>query len=197
MDTKCPYCGTEYKVGENEIGLVVTCQVCGKRFVVESVAQKPEVKEKVIIRAKPSLRAAVFMSAVFVGLGSILGSLFLSAVVGCPEWAGVMGVGMFVGLSLACIGPLLVGKVVYGRTEYIITNKRVIVQEGLMTKTSRQVQVADMRDIFLRRGPFQRLAGLGTISIGSQTTGLMARIRIFDVEEYQWIVDTLESLRTS
>ena len=33
MDIKCPHCGTEYDITQQEFGKFVTCQVCGRGFV--------------------------------------------------------------------------------------------------------------------------------------------------------------------
>ena len=37
----CPHCGTEYEVARNEIGRAVTCQICGKDFVVKVLHKRP------------------------------------------------------------------------------------------------------------------------------------------------------------
>ena len=34
MKIKCPHCGTQYEVGNNEIGKFAECETCGKGFVV-------------------------------------------------------------------------------------------------------------------------------------------------------------------
>ena len=68
-------------------------------------------------------------------------------------------------------------------------------KSGIITKSERQVHVQDMRDIFLRRGLFQRITGTGSISIGSQTKGLLARIVLDDIKEYSLVIETLESLK--
>ena len=34
MNIKCPHCGTEYEVAQKDFGSFVTCESCGKGFVV-------------------------------------------------------------------------------------------------------------------------------------------------------------------
>ena len=41
MNIKCPHCGTEYEVVKDNIGMFVTCESCGKGFVVGA---RPDVK---------------------------------------------------------------------------------------------------------------------------------------------------------
>ena len=93
------------------------------------------------------------------------------------------------GLVLLTIG------LIYSGTEYIFTNKRLIVKSGVITESVRKVHVQDMRDIFLTRGLFQCLTGTGSISIGSQTTGILARIAIVNIAEYARAIEILESLK--
>lgn len=191
MNINCPHCGTEYEVDRDELGSHVECQICGKAFVVRSLKPNslhPE-QERTILHLKPSMAPVVAMCLVPWGpLLVLLGAAFNAAAQGFGTALIVVG-GIVLGLMLLLAG------LAYGRTEYIITSKRVMVKSGIITKSERQVHVQDMRDIFLRRGLFQRITGTGSISIGSQTTGLLARIVLFDIKEYSLVIETLESLK--
>ena len=190
MNIKCPHCGTEYGVEQREIGLQAECQICGKGFVIKSVHKEP-FKEKVLLSVKPSMAPIVPIALLmgipfFLILGAVCGAVVMPNNIG-----GAILMCEFVGLALL----LMFFKLNYSRKECIITNTRVIVKSGIITKCARQVHVQDMRDVFLRRGLFQRMTGTGSISIGSQTTGLLGRIIIVDVKEYQWVIETLERLK--
>lgn len=191
MNSKCPHCGTEYEVEKSELGSHVECQVCGKEFVVRPLKPKTlhSDQERTILHLKPSMAPVV-----------------ASWLVPCVPWLVLLGaafntVEQGFGTGLLVVGAIVLGLILlliglaYSRTEYIITNRRVMVKSGIITKSERQVHVQDMRDIFLRRGLFQRITGTGSISIGSQTTGLLARIVLGDIKEYSLVIETLESLK--
>ena len=190
MNIKCPHCGTKYEVEQSGIGLQVKCQVCGKKFVVKSGNKEPA-KEKVVLSVKPSM-APVVPIVLLIGvpflllLGAICGAMMMPNNIGC---AIVMC--EIIGLVLL----FMLFRLSYSHMECTITNLRVVVRSGVITKCARQVHVQDMRDIFLRRGLFQRMTGTGSISIGSQTTGMLGRIIIEDIKEYQWVIETLEKLK--
>lgn len=38
MNIKCPHCGTEYEVDKDNVGMFVTCESCGKGFVVGAMS---------------------------------------------------------------------------------------------------------------------------------------------------------------
>lgn len=40
MDIKCPHCGTEYEVADEDFGRFVKCEICGKGFVVGTFAAR-------------------------------------------------------------------------------------------------------------------------------------------------------------
>lgn len=190
MNIKCPHCGTEYEVEQSEIGLQVKCQICGKKFAIKS-ALKEHLKEKVILSVKPSL-APVLPMILLIGIPFCLIIGFVCGAVVMPNNIGVaILMCEIAGLALL----IMFFRLNYSRMECIITNMRVIVKSGVITKCTRQVHVQDMRDIFLHRGLFQRMTGTGTISIGSQTTGVLARIVLMDIKEYQWVIETLEKLK--
>lgn len=211
MDIKCPHCGTEYDAEESEYGRFVKCEVCGKGFVAGTSGAKKHnemigatrsaastdatrEQETTILRLKPSLAPIIAKLVVF-SVPLLPFSLMFLFGDGLTSTARVVGIiffvvpGVIVGLVLLTIG------LIYSGTEYIFTNKRLIVKSGVITESVRKVHVQDMRDIFLTRGLFQCLTGTGSISIGSQTTGILARIAIVNIAEYARAIEILESLK--
>lgn len=68
MDAKCPQCGSVYEISEEDIGVIATCESCGKEFEVKAVpsgARKIDMGKK----AKPRLH----------GIESVKYSALLSA----------------------------------------------------------------------------------------------------------------------
>ena len=52
---------------------------------------------------------------------------------------------------------------------YIVQNDRVTIQSGMLTKKEQNIPYRSITDFVLKRGPFDRLLGIGTIQI--QTAG--------------------------
>lgn len=203
IDINCPHCGTEYGVEQSEIGSQVECQVCGEKFVISSSrpkagggrtssSVKKSDKERTIISVKPSIapivvRAFLFIAPIAIFLG-VLG-LKMPSEISCYFFVPLLIVVLFV------LWVLGLTTLIYCKTEYTVTNKRLICKSGIITENIRQVQVQDMRDIFLVRTVTQKITNTGSISIGSQTTGISARIILSNIKEYQSVIATLESLR--
>lgn len=208
MNIKCPHCGTEYDAEESEYGRFVKCEVCGKGFVAGTSGAKKHnemigatrsaastdatrEQETTILRLKPSLAPIIAKLVVF-SVPLLPFSLMFLFGDGLARVVGIIFFvvpGVIVGLVLLTIG------LIYSETEYIVTNKHLIVKSGGITESVRKVHVQDMRDIFLTRGLFQCLTGTGSISIGSQTTGILARIEIVNIVEYARAIEILESLK--
>jgi membrane protein YdbS with pleckstrin-like domain len=56
--------------------------------------------------------------------------------------------------------------------EYIIFDDRITIHKGILTKTEQNIPHRSVTDFILKRGPFDRMLGIGTISI--QTAGQSA-----------------------
>lgn len=205
INIQCPHCGTEYGADQSEIGSQVECQVCGEKFVISNPRPRVEVQkqtktsrepveEKTIMSVKPSIApvvvGAIFIAGPFALLGLLFGFVGLNVVSGAGYW--------FIPLILVIlVVSFVLGmfQLLYSGTEYTVTNKRLISKSGIISENTRQVHVHDMRDIFLFRSVFHKLTDTGSISIGSQTTGIAARIILSNIKEYQSVIATLESLR--
>lgn len=211
MDINCPHCGTEYDAEESEYGKFVKCEVCGKGFVAGTSGAKKRnemigdrrnaastdatrEQETTILRLKPSLAPTIAKILVFSAPYLPIPLMFLLGD-GLTSTARVIGI-IFIAVPGFIMGFwLLLTGLTYSGTEYLITNKRLIVKSGIITESVRTVHVQDMRDIFLTRGVFQCLTGTGSISIGSQTTGIFARIIMVNIVEYACAIEILESLK--
>jgi len=59
----------------------------------------------------------------------------------------------------------------YRTSEYRLLGDRIEFAEGFLTKQHKTVAFSDVREVSLRRGVLQRLAGLGTVYLATQATG--------------------------
>lgn len=59
----------------------------------------------------------------------------------------------------------------YRRVSLTITNKRTILQAGLLSRYVKDVRHADVRMIVVKQGSLQRLLGVGSIAVASAATG--------------------------
>lgn len=52
-------------------------------------------------------------------------------------------------------------------TRYKLTNQRLVVETGLMSRTLAEVDLRSVEDLVFRQGPLERLLGIGTIGVVS------------------------------
>ncbi len=97
--------------------------------------------------------------------------------------------------------PILVGAYFLGRalihiyaTDYIVTDKRIVVKSGMLSTKRTEIRIADVRGVDVTRSLWQRMIGVGTVSIGTAATA-GAEIYMIDVSDPQMIVDTINSIR--
>ena len=97
--------------------------------------------------------------------------LFTAAVIiaGCElnrRFPGIMALGLI-------IGPLILLRAVLHRlrTLYLITSVRVEVIEGLLSRSSRELRIADIRAINVTRTGITGLCGIGSITFSSAAGG--------------------------
>jgi membrane protein YdbS with pleckstrin-like domain len=71
-------------------------------------------------------------------------------------------------------------------TRYVVTNKRVLLRSGIVTKVGRDIPLYRVNDISTEKGPLDRLFGCGTIVVADATEkpGLVLR-DVPDVENVQ------------
>ena len=80
------------------------------------------------------------------------------------------------------------------RTSYTITNRRIIITSGWLSKEQHEIWIKDMRGASMSQGMLQRLFGLGNVAIGTAATG-GTEIMMIGVAGPQEIVDLVNSLR--
>jgi hypothetical protein len=74
----------------------------------------------------------------------------------------------FVAVPLVTVGAKWLN---YRNTRYRIDGRVIEVEEGFFTVQSKRLLIEDVREVSLRRGPLQRLSGVGSVYLASRVTG--------------------------
>ena len=97
--------------------------------------------------------------------------------------------------------PILIGLYFLGRalvriysTTYIITDRRIVVKTGVFSIRSVEIRIFDVRGVFVARSLWQRIIGVGTVSVGTAAT-VGTEINMVDVSNPQQVVAVINSLR--
>lgn len=119
---------------------------------------------------------------------------------GQPAWAyytGAFIVGT-VGIALILPGILTFIGIFLDRRfrHFTLTTRRVKLKSGWLTRTSNEVLLQDIRLINLNQGFFERIAGLGSIQIGSAGTGQI-EITFAGIKSARKVKDLIDRHRDS
>jgi uncharacterized membrane protein YdbT with pleckstrin-like domain len=144
---RCPQCSFETIQG------AAFCSRCGARLFPTQAGTR---REYALIRIRPSwwhfLREIVLVA----GLASAgLYALFVLDL--------RAGVGLFAASGLTIAVAVLRRRY----TNWSLTSDRLIERRGLLTSHRREMELADVRSIEVGRSLFQRLAGIGEVTIAS------------------------------
>ncbi len=98
-------------------------------------------------------------------LGAVVGSFWLVL----PDYANILlaARGALVLLALLLIGWIQVDR---RRRRYAVTNKRVSVEYGIISLTSNEIRIQDIRCINLAKKGFSGLLGIGRVEFSSAAT---------------------------
>lgn len=127
---------------------------------MNEIPQILEPKEKVIYDGKPEyapwITAAIFGILIVV----VIVGIFVGVYIKSMFWALVIGVIVFiVGIILSNIG--------YERTHYAITNKRAIIQSGIIGRDFKSIDYDRMQNVSVDVGILGVIFKVGTIKIFS------------------------------
>jgi membrane protein YdbS with pleckstrin-like domain len=135
--------------------------------------------ERSLWAGRPALRLLV-LSPVFLALAAGGAWLARRALVPGrlpePEWLLPLGWETLRHLNQACVelaGATMIGLAltwaVLSRltTRYELTSQRMRLRSGILVRVVDEIELYRIRDVRLVRGPLQRLAGLGTVTIDS------------------------------
>jgi uncharacterized membrane protein YdbT with pleckstrin-like domain len=173
---RCPQCGFEAATG------ATFCSRCGQRMVTP----RPEAKhEFALAKILPSWWQATgsFLSAlVMAGLGALI---FVHGRSGWPLAAGLL-----------VLAWMVVASAVLTRrsTSWSITSERLIERRGLLARTRREIELADIRSVEVDRRLIQRMLGLGSVVVSSAASADFS-IRMQGVADPEAIAETVRRAR--
>ena len=209
----CPDCGKEFEVANPNLTACPDCfqpvsrraQVCphcGAPLVDSGSGgenSRPDKKEVTILNCHPSMKNYLGTTA--------LGILSFAACFIVLLWLLLFGekfnitgfrlVGILGVLALIVLFGAALLLQVWFKTHFIryrITNCRIVVTKGLIAKDQNEIWIKDMRGATLYQNAWQRIIGLGDISIGTAATA-EAEIRMVGIPRPQAVVNKINSLR--
>ncbi|HLH76320.1 MAG TPA: PH domain-containing protein [Candidatus Binataceae bacterium] len=173
---RCTQCGFEAAAG------ATFCSRCGQRMIT----LRPEAKhEFALANIMPSwwLATGSFFSAlVLAGLAALI---FVHGRRGWPLAA-----------ALLVLAWIIVALAVLGRrsTSWSLTSERLIERRGFLSRTRREIELADIRSVEIDRRLIQRLFGLGSVVISSAASADFS-IRMEGVADPETIAETVRRAR--
>jgi uncharacterized membrane protein YdbT with pleckstrin-like domain len=121
--------------------------------------------------------------------GAVVGSFWLVL----PDYANILWGAR---AALAVIGLLLIGwiQVDRRRRKYAVTNKRVSVEYGIISRTSNEIRIQDIRSINLTKKGLSGLLGIGRVEFSSAATD-DADVIFWNIPEAEKVRDLVRSLQ--
>lgn len=120
-----------------------------------------DAEERVIWVGRPSWRSRLSILA-----GGAVVAVLVLALLLWLGWAGV-GAAAFLIIVLVTLGWALLETIFW---KYTITDRRIFVRHGLLSVTEETARLGRVQDITLRQSVFDRVFGVGTLSIDTAGT---------------------------
>ena len=173
---RCPQCGNDTQQGS------AFCSRCGTRMY----APKPAaVREYALAQFRPSLwyyANGFLIGGVFIAIGARL--LYVKVQ---PIQVGFAIVGLGV---LTFIVTMIRARTV----SWSLTSDRLIEKRGLVASRRREMELADIRSVEVTKRVFQRMIGLGDVTIASAASADYA-IRLNDISDPDNVAETIRKAR--
>ncbi len=112
----------------------------------------------------------MFLAVVLGGLGLWLGWWALDGFL----WGGLLG--LLIGAGIAIVASIG-GITEWLTTRYWVTNERLIVRTGFLTKSGQEIPVDAINSVTVRQGPFERMLGYGDMTVESAAQGSLQVFR--------------------
>lgn len=133
--------------------------------------------EHVQFQMRPHWRA--LLGPILILVGTVFIGSFLIASAPWPWLQWVVGAGM----ALLILWPALVGFLRWVTTDYVFTNRRIIVRSGILTKRGRDVPLSKINNVSFEVPFLGRILNYGTLDI--QSAGENEGLRIEDVPDVE------------
>ena len=177
---RCPQCGNDNQQG------AAFCSRCGTRMF----APKPAaVREYALAMFRPSLwyyANGFVVAGVLVAVGGrLLYGKIQQAQVPVQVGFAVVGLGV-----LAIVVTMIRARTV----NWSLTSDRLIEKRGLVASRRREMELADIRSVEVSKRVFQRMIGLGDVTIASAASADYA-IRLHDIFDPDNAAETIRKAR--
>lgn len=121
--------------------------------------------EEIVMHKHPHWKTLILPVLVLLVVVAVVS--YLAAVIGAQSWSpwarlvlGVIGLGLVVRLTLVPV-------IRWRTTHFVVTNRRVLVREGLITRRGMDIPMRRITGVEFRQGILERLLGVGTLVIES------------------------------
>jgi uncharacterized membrane protein YdbT with pleckstrin-like domain len=173
---RCPQCGFDAVAGAG------FCSRCGTRLLTP----RPESKREFALSLIMPSWWSYFGSFVFAALLFVLAAVALSS----GHDGRIIAEGLF------ALGAIIISAAIVARrgTSWSITSERLIERHGLLSKTRREIELADIRSVDVSRTFAQRLVGIGNVVIASAASADFL-IRMEAVADPDAIAETVRRAR--
>jgi uncharacterized membrane protein YdbT with pleckstrin-like domain len=137
--------------------------------------------EQIVYDMRPHWRILFFPAVVLVLLvfGTVLLLSWVPADWGWATWA-VLGLA-----AVAFVAWVLVPVVRWATSQYVITNRRVIVRSGIVARQGRDMPLARVNDVHFSYGVIDRILGCGDLIV--ESAGETGQLRIGAVPDVELI----------
>jgi uncharacterized membrane protein YdbT with pleckstrin-like domain len=173
---RCPQCGFDAVAGAG------FCSRCGTRLLMP----RPESRREFALSRIMTSWWTFCGSFVAAGASVVLAALVLRS--GRTAWP--------IAAALFALGLLIVLAAILARrsTSWSITSERLIERRGFLSRTRREIELADIRAVEVSRTFFQRLFGIGSVVISSAASADYL-IRMQNVANPEKIAETVRQAR--
>lgn len=152
--------------------------------------------DPITLQPDPKYQQKMFLVALFVGVLGLLFTLAMAIPIGLSEGGNALLIAVLIGIganALYLIPWFLLIPPYYRSLTYEIQDDEVIVRVGIITKSVKHVPYRTVTNLEVKRDPFDRLLGLGTLKI--QTAGMSgqtgAEESLVGLVNYQEIYETV------
>lgn len=185
MNATCQHCGNEQAGGGNGNNKLTPCPDCGG-YISKRAQTCPHCGAVFQVSAPVSAKVISddFASEKEVAIYHPSGMNFLWEII-----IGIITIPLIVGIVM-----LIYVWVQINFTTYTITTLRVIARQGWLSKRQDEIWIKDMRGVNLVQGVWQRMIGIGTISIGTAATA-GTEMSMIGIANPQAVVDCINALR--
>jgi uncharacterized membrane protein YdbT with pleckstrin-like domain len=121
--------------------------------------------ERVVVHKHPHWKMLILPVLVFlitVGLGA-----FLAALVSAQSWAGIAWIAIAVVGVVLIVWLTLVPLVRWRTTHFVVTTRRVLVREGVLSRQGIDIPMTRVNSVQFRHTVLERVLGCGTLVIES------------------------------